>query len=96
MTDTTALRAITDVEEWSDRAACRGMDDSVFFHPDNERGASKRRREAYAKSVCAGCPVRPRCLAAALASHEPFGIWGGTTPDERDAIAVSAAGLRAI
>ena len=30
-----------------------------------------------AKSLCAGCPVRARCLASALAREEPWGVWGG-------------------
>lgn len=36
-----------------------------------------------AKHVCAGCPVRARCLAHALAHREHHGIWGGLTPPER-------------
>ena len=30
-----------------------------------------------AKALCAGCPVRRRCLAAALDRAEPWGVWGG-------------------
>lgn len=30
-----------------------------------------------AKRICRGCPVRSRCLAAALARREPWGVWGG-------------------
>lgn len=38
-----------------------------------------------AKAVCSGCLVRATCLGYAMA-HEEFGVWGGLTPDERDAI----------
>jgi len=30
-----------------------------------------------AKALCAGCPIRLRCLAVALARAEPWGVWGG-------------------
>lgn len=30
-----------------------------------------------AKKLCAACPVRRQCLAAALERGEPWGVWGG-------------------
>lgn len=30
-----------------------------------------------AKTLCTDCPIRRECLAAALARHEPCGVWGG-------------------
>ena len=30
-----------------------------------------------AKSLCAECPIRRECLAAALERAEPWGVWGG-------------------
>jgi WhiB family redox-sensing transcriptional regulator len=30
-----------------------------------------------AKVLCARCPVRRQCLAAALERAEPWGVWGG-------------------
>ena len=68
---------------WQMQAACRGTDTEVFFHPENERGPSRRRREARAKAVCHHCPVITACLQAALAIHEPYGVWGGLSADER-------------
>ena len=41
------------------------------------------RREAAAKVVCSGCPVRPECAAHALSTREPYGVWGGFTESER-------------
>ncbi len=32
---------------------------------------------ARAKELCASCPVRSACLAAALDRAEPWGVWGG-------------------
>ena len=38
----------------------------------------------YAKAICARCPVREACLAAAIELGEREGIWGGKTPAERE------------
>jgi WhiB family redox-sensing transcriptional regulator len=72
--------------DWQVRAACRGIDTSVFFHPDNERGPSRMRREKQAKAVCASCPVISECRRWALAAREPYGVWGGLSVDEREAL----------
>ena len=42
-----------------------------------------------ARRVCAACPVRAACLLDAMAGEDParrWGVIGGTTPDERDAL----------
>jgi len=84
MTNVTRLPGpIADVWDWQRLGLCRGRDSSQFFHPDGERGASRGRREASAKSVCRACPVRAQCAAQALASREPYGVWGGFTEAER-------------
>ncbi len=69
--------------EWQLVGACRGSDSSLFFHPEGERGRARAAREAAAKAICASCPVIKQCYEAALAAHEPYGVWGGTTEDER-------------
>src|SRR5258705_10430990 len=71
-----------DVWDWQRNGACRGRDSAQFFHPDGERGASRLRREAAAKALCRGCPVRPECAAHALAAPGPYGVWGGFTRAE--------------
>ena len=40
-----------------------------------------------AKALCAGCPVRARCLAVALEREEPWGVWGGEIFDRGVVIA---------
>jgi len=42
----------------------------------------RRRRESLAKQLCLDCPVVRRCRSYALATREPYGIWGATTPAE--------------
>lgn len=71
--------------EWQLDARCRGIDGSLFFHPDNERGSARESRVAAAKQVCASCPVRRACGRYALESGERYGIWGGMTEEERRA-----------
>lgn len=70
--------------DWQIQAACRGLDASMFFHPDNERGRSRRKREEQAKAVCARCSVSRECLIWALSVREPYGIWGGLSSAERE------------
>jgi WhiB family redox-sensing transcriptional regulator len=71
---------------WRLHAACGGLPSSMFFSPDGERGATRRRRERAAKAVCGGCAVRERCAAYALAYKERYGVWGGLSEHEREAI----------
>jgi WhiB family redox-sensing transcriptional regulator len=66
------------------RAACRGTDTAQFYHPENERGPSRLRRETKAKALCASCPVIENCLNWALSTREPHGVWGGTSAEERE------------
>ena len=74
---------VADVWDWQRLGLCRGRDSAQFFHPDGERGASRGRREAAAKSLCRTCPVRAECAAHALNTREPYGVWGGFTETER-------------
>jgi len=75
-----------DLWDWQMNGACRGEDPSLFFHPDGERGPAREAREAAAKAICAACPVRTMCAEHALTVREPYGVWGGLSEDDRDAI----------
>ncbi len=72
--------------EWQLQGACRAYDSELFFHPEGERGPRRSNREAAAKAVCSTCPVLQRCRAHALASREPYGVWGGLSEHEREEI----------
>lgn len=74
---------IMDLWEWQYQGACRDADPSIFFHPEGERGGTRRRRDEAAKAICATCPVLQQCREHALAVQEPYGVWGGLTEDER-------------
>lgn len=84
---------VADLWSWQMQAACRDVDDALFFHPEGERGPRRRARDAAAKAICAGCPVVKDCREHALAVREPYGVWGGLTEDERqEQIAQEEAG----
>ncbi len=84
MSETSRLpKPVIDNWQWQFEGACRSLPTEMFFHPDGERGPRRRARENAAKAVCATCPVLAACRAHALASQEPYGIWGGLTEDER-------------
>ena len=72
--------------EWQFQGLCRTTNPDIFFHPEGERGPSRRRREARAKAICEQCPVLRECREHALAVHEPYGVWGGMTEEERDEV----------
>lgn len=77
---------MTDDWDWQQEGLCRGVDSSMFFHPDGERGHARATRERRAKTLCAECPVLLACREHALAVAEPYGIWGGLSESERAAI----------
>ena len=66
---------------WMDKGACRGTPPNTM-HPTDRDG------ERRAKAACATCTVRNDCLRYALDNHEEYGVWGGTSEDERRALRV--------
>jgi Transcription factor WhiB. len=71
---------------WQENGSCQTSDPTLFFHPQNERGAARRSRVQAAKSVCGSCPVRTECADYAIRAREPYGIWGGMSEEEREEI----------
>lgn len=59
-------------------ALCSDMDVNFFFPEQYDA-----KGVAAAKAVCALCPVRETCLDRALERGEEFGIWGGTSENQR-------------
>jgi WhiB family transcriptional regulator, redox-sensing transcriptional regulator len=82
MPTTTASRAGPDrLTGWAASGACRHSDPELFF-PVTAIGPAAS-QVARAKAVCRRCPVRDQCLEFALDSGQAFGVWGGTTGEER-------------
>ena len=77
--------------EWQTAGACRTTDPDEFFAHDAERGLRRLRREQRAKELCRDCPVIRECFTHAMSVREPYGVWGGTTPEERDLLAQRVA-----
>jgi WhiB family transcriptional regulator, redox-sensing transcriptional regulator len=63
-------------DHWQELAACYGLDPEVFF-PTTEEEAG------LALSCCSVCEVRDMCLAWAVRNGERYGVWGGTTEQQR-------------
>ncbi|MER6538883.1 WhiB family transcriptional regulator [Streptomyces sp900105755] len=79
----THTKPLLRVWAWQKDAACRDMDSSVFFPPENERGRARQRREEAARAICRACPVSGPCGQFARASQQEYGVWGGFTENER-------------
>jgi WhiB family transcriptional regulator, redox-sensing transcriptional regulator len=71
-----------DSRGWAVRGACQHNHDPELFFPIASGGPAAG-QVARAKAVCGGCPVRGECLEFALETGQDFGVWGGTTADER-------------
>ena len=67
--------------EWMLSAACAQVDPELFY-PTEKGGRSQVRQARY---VCRRqCKVQQECLTYALDHGENlWGVWGGTTPEER-------------
>ena len=68
----------TQTQNWRSRAACQGLDPTIFYPFSDEDVDAEP-----AKAVCAVCPVRESCLEHALGFREKEGVWGGHTERER-------------
>lgn len=74
-------------QTWRSRAACHGIDVAVFYptvHGGRGNLAAYAHRQAVA--ICRTCPVAHECLWYALDHREEYGVWGGTTPHDRQAL----------
>ena len=84
------MRDPSDVENWRADAKCITMDTEMWYPP--------RDKDLYkpiadkAKSVCLGkdgkpaCSVRLECLLYADSMGDTYGIWGGMSHRERNAL----------
>lgn len=66
---------------WVGRALCANVDTELFF-PDRYDGMNT----AVARQVCESCPVKRICAEWAIGEFIMYGVFGGTTPVEREAI----------
>jgi len=73
---------------WKADADCRSGDERLngwlqwLFLSD----AAFKWQVDVARSICEGCAVRVDCLLAGVWGEEPWGLWGGATPSERQVL----------
>ena len=67
-----------------DSAKCADVEDKDMFFPDNRKQEAERLHQL--KAICASCIHEKECLEYALEKQIPYGIWGGSTPADRDAV----------
>jgi WhiB family redox-sensing transcriptional regulator len=72
------------LQHLAEGAACTGLPTEMFFIEFTDLTDRRyRKRVIAAKAVCSACPVRLACRDYAIGYPEAYGIWGGTTPRER-------------
>ena len=67
--------------DWRHLAACRSTEPDLFF-PISTKGPGDK-QITRAKVICAGCQVKRECLEFAMTHDLTYGIWGGSTPEDR-------------
>ena len=75
------MTATGSAENWRSAGACLSADPDLFF-PISTTGPAVG-QIAQAKAICGACEVRRECLEFALSHDQVYGIWGGTTPEDR-------------
>jgi WhiB family transcriptional regulator, redox-sensing transcriptional regulator len=75
------MTATGSARNWRSAGACLSADPDLFF-PISTKGPAEK-QIVRAKRICAGCRVRQECLEFAQAHDLTYGIWGGTTPEDR-------------
>ena len=71
-------------DRWRDGASCAEVDSDLFF-PVGVTGPAVG-QIAAAKAVCSQCPVQTQCLEFAITTNQEYGVWGGTSEEERRAL----------
>jgi WhiB family redox-sensing transcriptional regulator len=65
-----------------DGADCEALPE--MFFPQGQNMDMLMSEIRIAKAICVQCPIKQECLEYALVADEPYGIWGGLTPTERN------------
>ena len=81
-----SLEFFIDLPKFSN-ALCKDVEDKDLFFPDNRTQEAERLHQL--KAICASCIHETECLEYALEKQIPYGIWGGSTPADRDTVAIA-------
>lgn len=66
---------------WAEKGLCRNMDPEIFFI---DADADADFPNPVALAACDRCPIQAACLNWAMETNERNGVWGGTTPRQRE------------
>ena len=80
------MSSTIDAYAWMDQAPCKDMDLSEHDPFDPPTGGRYQSVVDEALAICARCPVVDECLDDALRMGDVWGVKGGKTGPERDAI----------
>jgi len=67
--------------DWRAAGSCLTADPDLFF-PISSAGRATE-QVVLAKAICGHCKVQRQCLDFAQEHALSYGIWGGTTPEDR-------------
>lgn len=73
--------ALSVTQSWTRYARCAEYGAPGMFPSDQDEVGIE-----LAKQTCDGCPVKALCLADAMDRGEQWGVWGGLTTSERQAM----------
>lgn len=76
--------AMQDEWQWRRHARCHDLPLDLFFPPDGTRGRQLTHLVNRAKQICQLCPVLEDCRDHAVNAVELHGVWGATTPADRE------------
>ena len=68
--------------DWRSDALCAKDENTSLFFPVGVTGAAEIQIR-QAKSACQDCPVLKDCLSFAITTNQEYGVWGGTSEEER-------------
>lgn len=75
------LKLAEAIQEAPSIPPCMGTDPQLWF-PEIGEGRIEKRAIAF----CQECPVIAQCREYAIITDQRAGVWGGTTPQDRDKI----------
>jgi hypothetical protein len=56
---------------------------NVFFPEDISDPEARAVATKTAKAICKACPMVDECFTYAMETHQRYGIWGATSPQDR-------------
>jgi hypothetical protein len=68
---------------------CETQDPDIMFPDSEEQYNARGKRNAdldAARATCAGCWFKAECLELAISRRDRWGVWGGLTFTEREAV----------